>query len=80
MVRERANTHWREAVDLANAYLASSERHSLPPGYYELSDEDGMTFVTGDERWPIRVWKAWASRVSGAWPCPCATTWTPIRA
>lgn len=46
---------WREAVALANDFLASPWRRTLPAGRLELSDADGMRFVTEQGAWPISV-------------------------
>jgi hypothetical protein len=46
---------WREAVDLANGFLGSPSRRTLPPGRFELDDELGMSFVTPHGTWPIAV-------------------------
>ncbi len=48
-------TDWREAVVIANEFLASEWRWTLPPGHYELDDQIGMTFVGEQGCWPIAV-------------------------
>lgn len=45
---------WNDAVSLCNAFLDSPERKTLPPGRVDFG-EDGMTFVSGDVRLPMRV-------------------------
>ncbi len=52
--KERALRRWREAVDLANEFLASPFRRTLPAARYDLGP-DGMRFVAGDRAWPIEV-------------------------
>ena len=52
--RELAIARWNEAVALANGFLASPHRHTLPPGRFELG-EDGMIFTSEDRVWPITV-------------------------
>ena len=56
--REHVLTTWNEAVALANGYLASPYRHSMPAGRYTLDDELGMTFESDGRRWPIQVWNS----------------------
>jgi len=51
---QRALVLWDEALVLANDFLASDERKTLPPGRFELGD-DGMRFVTADRTLPIEV-------------------------
>jgi hypothetical protein len=46
---------WRAAVAVANGFLASEWRRTLPAGRYELDDANGMTFVTAHGTWPIEV-------------------------
>jgi len=46
---------WREAVAIANGFLASEWRRTLPAGRFELDDELGMSFVTEHGTWPIEV-------------------------
>lgn len=46
---------WREAVDLANQFLASNRRKTLPFGHYTF-DKEGMHFVTDEQTWPVEVW------------------------
>jgi hypothetical protein len=53
--KEAAVAAWQEAVRLANEFLASPYRHTLPSGSFSLDDE-GMHFVTPRGRWPIEVW------------------------
>lgn len=53
--REATLARWREAVALANEFLASSWRRTLPTGRFELDDERGMTFTTPDGGWPIEL-------------------------
>ena len=45
---------WAEAVELANAFLASPFRRTLPRGELVLAD-DGMLFETELGTWPIEV-------------------------
>ena len=45
---------WKEAVWIANWFLASEYRKTLPQGEITL-DAGGMAFVTGGRRLPIRV-------------------------
>lgn len=52
--REEALARWTEAVALANEFLASDFRRTLPAGGYELHD-DGMIFRSADRAWPIAV-------------------------
>jgi hypothetical protein len=47
---------WLEAVALANEFLASPLRKTLPAGTFELDDQAGMTFVTERGRLPMEVW------------------------
>jgi hypothetical protein len=54
-IRSHAVATWREAVALANEFLASDWRQTLPAGRYELDDEQGMRFVTPLGTWPIAV-------------------------
>jgi len=51
----RAAATWRKAVALANEFLASAQRRTLPEGRIELSDATGMRFVTSAGTWPIAV-------------------------
>ena len=51
----RAAATWRKAVALANEFLASAQRRTLPEGRIELSDAAGMRFVTSAGTWPIAV-------------------------
>jgi len=53
--RAAALARWEQAVELANAFLASDWRRTLPPGRFELRDE-GLAYV-GDAgcTWPIAV-------------------------
>jgi hypothetical protein len=57
--RAAALERWTESIELANGFLASEFRRTLPAGRYELG-EDGMRFVTASRTWPIRV-------VSSSW-------------
>ncbi len=53
--REQAVTNWKEAVVLANEFLASPFRLTLPEGHFEL-DDWGMRFVrAAGEVCPITV-------------------------
>ncbi len=52
--KESALRRWREAVDRANAFLASPFRRTLPEARYDLGP-GGMRFVAGDRIWPIEV-------------------------
>lgn len=52
--RELALANWTEAVALANAFLESPARQTLPAGRLDLGEE-GMTFRAGGRDWPIRV-------------------------
>jgi hypothetical protein len=51
----RAAATWREAVALANEFLASAQRRTLPEGRFELSEGAGMRFLTSAGAWPITV-------------------------
>ncbi len=53
--QESVIAKWREAVAIANDFLASSWRRSLPAGHFTLDDSDGMAFVTERGAWPIAV-------------------------
>ncbi len=54
--RAAALTRWADAVALANDFLASPWRRTLPAGRVELTD-DGMRFTSdGGCRWPLTVW------------------------
>jgi len=59
----RAAATWRKAVALANEFLASAQRRTLPEGRFELSEGAGMRFVTNAGAWPITV---------------CCTTWGDV--
>lgn len=50
---------WRVAVTLANDFLASDWRLTLPPGRLELADGSGMRFVSPLGTWPIEVRCTW---------------------
>jgi hypothetical protein len=67
--RELALEHWSSAVELANRFLASDFRRTLPPGRYELG-EAGMRFVGERGELPIRVerttWGDWIVRTGFA--------------
>ncbi|HKB16327.1 MAG TPA: hypothetical protein VKF62_09680, partial [Planctomycetota bacterium] len=52
--KARALGTWREAVDLANEFLASRFNRTLPAARYDLGP-DGMRFVAADRAWPIEV-------------------------
>ncbi|MGH7149637.1 MAG: hypothetical protein ACREIU_03005, partial [Planctomycetota bacterium] len=52
--KERAIRAWHEAVALANEFLASPFRRTLPAARYDLGP-DGMRFVSADRSWPIEV-------------------------
>jgi hypothetical protein len=54
-VRRDVVATWREAVALANEFLASPFRATLPAGRFELADDAGMRFVTDAGAWPITV-------------------------
>lgn len=51
-VAERAK--WTSAVEIANEFLASPYRRTLPAGRYELA-ETGMSYVSERGTWPIEV-------------------------
>ena len=53
--RQATVARWREAVLIANDFLASTWRQTLPSGRFELDDAAGMTFVTKFGSWPIAV-------------------------
>jgi hypothetical protein len=55
-VRRDVVATWREAVALANDFLASPFRATLPAGRFELADDAGMRFVTDAGSWPIAVY------------------------
>src|SRR6185369_12433586 len=55
-VRRDVVATWREAVALANDFLASPFRATLPAGRFELADDAGMRFVTNAGSWPIAVY------------------------
>lgn len=46
---------WEEGLDLANEFLVSDFRLTLPTGRYELAHEDGMRFATEHGTWPVEV-------------------------
>lgn len=50
----RALHMWSSAVELANLFLASEFRQTLPPGKISL-DADGMRFTSASATMPIRV-------------------------
>ncbi len=52
--RDQALANWRAAVTLANAFLESPARRTLPPGRFELGEE-GMVFHAEGRAWPIRI-------------------------
>ena len=54
-LRRDAVATWREAVALANEFLDSPQRRTLPAGRYEISDDSGMRFVSAAGAWPIAV-------------------------
>jgi hypothetical protein len=54
-IRRDAVAKWREAIALANDFLASDWRCTLPGGRFELDDERGMRFVSAAGTWPIEV-------------------------
>jgi hypothetical protein len=58
-VKSRAIAAWRDAVALANEFLASDWRRTLPAGRFELDDGAGMRFVTEPQTWPIAVRCNW---------------------
>jgi hypothetical protein len=45
---------WTDAVSLCNAFLVSPERKTLPAGRVNFGEE-GMEFVTGSVRLPMRI-------------------------
>ena len=45
---------WSAAVELANEFLASPYRHTLPLGHFDLAPS-GMQYVTERGTWPIEV-------------------------
>jgi hypothetical protein len=49
-----ALARWQKAVGLANAFLDSPWRRTLPPGKFMLS-EAGMIFRTLEKDWPVNV-------------------------
>lgn len=53
--RDAAIALWEEAVALANEFLASDWRRTLPDGRYLLDPDAGMRFVAGERAWPIVV-------------------------
>jgi hypothetical protein len=50
----QAVAHWKAAVALANDFLASPFRKTLPAGRYDL-DDDGMVFSSEGRSWPITI-------------------------
>jgi len=54
---ERAEVlaRWRESVEIANEFLVSPFRRTLPEGRFELDDGAGLSFVSTAGAWPIRV-------------------------
>jgi len=62
--RQQAQQLWDDALAAANAFLASDFRRSLPPGRLELDETDGMSFVTGDARLPLKVWVSQLGRIA----------------
>lgn len=67
--RREALARWTAGVELANEFLASEFRLSLPAGRFEL-DDDGMRFVGSGGEFPLRVvrstWGDWVVRVGFA--------------
>lgn len=63
--RALALERWTAAVELANEFLTSSYRRTLPPGRYDL-DDGGMRFVGEHGELPMRVfsttWGDWVVR------------------
>ena len=53
--KEEAIGTWTEAVDLANGFLASPFRRTLPEGRFDLDEAEGMRFVAADRTWSIEV-------------------------
>lgn len=62
--KERALRLWHDALTLSNAFLASDFNRSLPPGHLELDEVDGMVFVSGEARLPLRVWSSMLGRLA----------------
>ena len=66
---ERADLlrRWREALELANAFLDSPQRETLPAGRFELDRRRGMRFATAEASYPLRVrftmWGDWVVAV-----------------
>ena len=52
--RDRSQQVLHEAVLIANGFLCSKYRKTLPPGGLRLTD-DGMTFVTAGAEQPLRI-------------------------
>ncbi|MCK6446061.1 MAG: hypothetical protein L6Q99_06675 [Planctomycetes bacterium] len=67
--RAEALSRWTVAIELANQFLASEFRQTLPDGRLVLAD-DGMRFVERDRELPMRVvrstWGDWVVRVGFA--------------
>lgn len=53
--REAVLGRWERAIELANDFLASNFRRTLPEGHYTLDEARGMTFHATDTAWPIAV-------------------------
>lgn len=51
---ESATLRWGQAIELANAFLASPWRRTLPAGKFLMKDE-GMVFRSEAGDWPTRV-------------------------
>jgi hypothetical protein len=51
-VKRAASQRLRDAVQLADEFLASDARLTLPPGRFELDDVEGTRFVTALGTWP----------------------------
>mgnify|MGYP006935311467 CR=1 FL=1 len=61
--RNHAIALLEDGVELANDFLASEYRLSLPAGHYEESEDGFLVFVTTNKRWPIRIYKSFGGEL-----------------
>jgi hypothetical protein len=61
--RNHAIALLEEAVDQANAFLASKYRLSLPAGHYEEGEDGFLVFVTAEKRWPMRIYNSFGGEL-----------------
>jgi len=55
LARQDTEQIWRDAIALANEFLESPFRRTLPRGRFELDDGRGMSFLSPLGTWPIAV-------------------------